>query len=147
MQLPNELKEAIDNNAFCALATKIDNIAIQNHLMWVDYKANKILINTEQGRKKTVNIRYEPNVSLVIFHPSDMYTCWEIRGVVGRIVQDSSANEHIDYLSNRYSGKPYGRTKDVTWDEAGFISREIWEIEVIKVISMVSRVQEKSDSE
>ena len=147
MQLPNELKEAIDNNAFCALATKIDNIAIQNHLMWVDYKANKILINTEQGRKKTVNIRYEPNVSLVIFHPSDMYTCWEIRGVVGKIVQDSSANEHIDYLSNRYSGKPYGRTKDVTWDQAGFISREIWEIEVIKVISMVSRAQEKSDSE
>ena len=147
MQLPNELKQAIDSNAFCALATKISEKEIQNHLMWVDYKANKILINTEQGRKKTVNIRYEPNVSLVIFHPSDMYTCWEIRGVVGRIVQDSSANEHIDYLSNRYSGKPYGRTKDVTWDQAGFISREIWEIEVIKVISMVSRAQEKSDSE
>ena len=147
MQLPNELKDAINNNAFCALATKIDDKAIQNHLMWVDFKGNKILINTEQGRKKTENIRQEPNVSLVIFDPSDMYTCWEIRGVVEKIVQNSEANEHIDYLSNRYSGKPYGRTKDITWDQAGFTSREIWEIEVSKVISMVSRAQEKSTSE
>ena len=63
------------------------------------------------------------------------------------IVQDSTANEHIDHLSNRYTGKPYGRTKDVTWEQAGFKSREIWEIEVSKVISMVSRAQEKSTSE
>ena len=147
MQLPIELKQAIDNNAFCALATKINEKEIQNHLMWVDYKEDKILINTEQGRKKTKNIRQEPNISVVIFHPTDMYTCWEIRGVVKTIVQDSTANEHIDYLSNRYTGKPYGRTKEVTWDEAGFTNREIWEIKVNKVISMVSRAQEKSDSE
>jgi len=147
MQLPNELKQAIDNNAFCSIATKVNENEIQNHLMWIDYKEDKILINTEQGRKKTKNIRLEPNISLVIFHPTDMYTCWEIRGIVEKIVQDTSANEHIDYLSNRYSGKPYGRTKDVTWDEAGFTSREIWEIEVSKVISMVSRAQEKSVSE
>ena len=57
MQLPDELKQAIDNNAFCALSTKINEKEMQNHLMWVDYKDNKILINTEQGRKKTVNIR------------------------------------------------------------------------------------------
>ena len=147
MQLPIELKQAIDNNAFCALATKVNEKEIQNHLMWVDYKEDKILINTEQGRKKTKNIRQEPNISVVIFHPTDMYTCWEIRGVVKTIVQDSTANEHIDYLSNRYTGKPYGRTKEVTWDEAGFTNREIWEIKVNKVISMVSRAQEKSDSE
>ena len=104
MQLPNELKQAIDNNAFCSIATKINENEIQNHLMWVDYKENKILINTEQGRKKTENIRQEPNLSIVIFHPSDMYSSWEIRGSVETIVQDSTANDHIDYLSNRYLG-------------------------------------------
>ena len=147
MQLPNELKQAIDGNAFCALATKISEKEIQNHLMWVDYKDNKILINTEQGRKKTENIRQEPNISLVIFHPTDMYTCWEIRGVLVKIVQDFTANEHIDYLSNRYLNKPYGRTEDVTWEEAGFKSTEIWEIEENKVISMISRAQDKSEPE
>ena len=93
MQLPNELKKAIDNNAFCSIATKINENEIQNHLMWVDYKENKILINTEQGRKKTENIRQEPNLSIVIFHPSDMYSSWEIRGSVETIVQDTTAND------------------------------------------------------
>ena len=52
MQLPIELKQAIDNNAFCAIATKINEKEVQNHLMWVDYREDRILINTEQGRKK-----------------------------------------------------------------------------------------------
>ena len=114
MQLPNELKQAIDNNAFCSIATKINENEIQNHLMWVDYKENKILINTEQGRKKTENIRINPNLTIVIFHPSEMYSSWEIRGVVENIIDNDSANEHIDYLSNRYTGKPYRRDTGVS---------------------------------
>ena len=52
MQLPNELKQAIDNNAFCAIATKVNEKELQNHLMWIDYADNKILINTEQSFEK-----------------------------------------------------------------------------------------------
>ena len=146
MQLPSELKSAIDNNAFCAIATNIDDNIIQNHLMWVDYKENKILINTEQGRKKTENIRINPNLTVVIFHPSEMYSSWEIRGVVENIIDNVSANDHIDYLSNRYISKPYRRDPGVSWNEANIKAREIWEVNPDKVISMV-RPQAKSDPE
>jgi general stress protein 26 len=146
MQLPSELKLAIDNNAFCAIATNIDDNIIQNHLMWVDYKENKILINTEQGRKKTENIRINPNLSVVIFHPSEMYSSWEIRGVVENIIDNVSANDHIDYLSNRYTSKPYRRDPGVSWDKARIKAREIWEVNPDKIISMV-RPQAKSDPE
>ena len=128
MQLPNELKLAIDNNAFCAIATKVNDEEIQNHLMWVDYKDNQILINTEQGRKKTENIRIHKNLSIVIFHPSEMYSSWEVRGIVENIIDDDSANNHIDYLSNRYMSKPYLRTQGVSWEEANIKSREIWAV-------------------
>ena len=147
MQLSNQLKEAIDNNAFCAIATKVNEKELQNHLMWVDYAENTILINTEQGRKKTENIRLNPYLTVVIFHPSDMYQSWEIRGTVENIVQGQSANDHIDYLSNRYLGEPYKRSKDVSWEQANIKSREIWEVTIDKIISMVSRPQEKSASE
>ena len=146
MQLPCELKLAIDNNAFCAIATNIQENLIQNHLMWVDYKENKILINTEQGRKKTENIRINPNLTVVIFHPSEMYSSWEVRGIVENIVDNESANDHIDYLSNRYTSKPYRRESGVSWNEAKIKSREIWEINPDKVISMV-RPQAKSEPE
>ena len=146
MQLPNELKLAIDNNAFCAIATKVNDEEIQNHLMWIDYKDNHILINTEQGRKKTENIRIHKNLSIVIFHPSEMYSSWEVRGIVENIIDDDSANNHIDYLSNRYMSKPYLRTQGVSWEEANIKSREIWEVNVKKIISMV-RPQAKSEPE
>ena len=146
MQLPNELKLAIDNNAFCAIATKVNDEEIQNHLMWVDYKDNQILINTEQGRKKTENIRIHKNLSIVIFHPSEMYSSWEVRGIVENIIDDDRANNHIDYLSNRYMSKPYLRTQGVSWEEANIKSREIWEVNVKKIISMV-RPQAKSEPE
>ena len=146
MQLPNELKLAIDNNAFCAIATKVNDEEIQNHLMWIDYKDNHILINTEQGRKKTENIRIHKNLSIVIFHPSEMYSSWEVRGIVENIIDDDSANNHIDYLSNRYMSKPYLRTQGVSWEEANIKSREIWEVTVKKIISMV-RPQAKSEPE
>ena len=46
MQLSEELKEAINNNAFCAISTHLNSSEIQTHLMWVDYQDNFILINT-----------------------------------------------------------------------------------------------------
>ena len=51
MQLSNELKEAIDNNAFCAISTHLNDNEIQTHLMWVDYQDNFIIINTEKDEK------------------------------------------------------------------------------------------------
>ena len=94
MQLSKELKEAIDNNAFCAISTHLNDREIQTHLMWVDYQDNFILINTEKDRKKTENIRNNSNISLVVFHPTAMYSSWEIRGEVTEIISEKSA----DYL-------------------------------------------------
>ena len=47
MQLTSKLKKAIQNNAFSAIATHLENGEIQNHLMCVDYKDDFLLINTE----------------------------------------------------------------------------------------------------
>ena len=66
MQLPKDLKEAIDSNAFCAIATHVSDNVIQNHLMWIDYEDETLIINTEKGRQKALNIRNNKNISLVI---------------------------------------------------------------------------------
>ena len=146
MQLPDELKVAIDGDAFCAMATHLNTNEIQNHLMWIDYLGENLIINTEKGRQKTYNIRSDNNISLVIFEPQAMYSSWEIRGEVEEIIDDNSANRHIDKLSNRYTGHPYNRENDVSWDDAQIKDREMWKIKVNKLISMV-RPQAKSDPE
>ena len=146
MQLNSELKKVIENNAFSAIATHLENGEIQNHLMWVDYKDDFLLINTEKGRKKTFNIRDNSSISLVIFEPSAMYSSWEARGRVIEIIEDVTANEHIDKLSNRYTQHPYGREDGVSWGKAGIKDRELWIIEVDKLNSMF-RPQAKSEPE
>ena len=146
MQLPQELKAAIDGNAFCAMATHLNTHEIQNHLMWIDYLDNNLIINTEKGRQKTYNIRDNNNISLVIFEPHAMYSSWEIRGIVEEVIDNESANNHIDRVSNRYTGHPYNRDENVSWDEAHIKDREMWKIKVNKLISMV-RPQAKSDPE
>ena len=146
MQLPDKLKVAIDGDAFCAMATHLNTNEIQNHLMWIDYLGENLIINTEKGRQKTYNIRSDNNISLVIFEPQAMYSSWEIRGEVEEVIDDISANQHIDKLSNRYTGHPYNRENDVSWDDAQIKDREMWKIKVNKLISMV-RPQAKSDPE
>ena len=146
MQLSKELKEAIDNNAFCAISTHLNKDEIQTHLMWVDYEEDYIIINTEKERKKTKNIRDNENISLVIFHPSAMYSSWEIRGFVKEILSDKTADAHIDKLSLRYTGKPYRRELDEEWNYEKIKSRELWKIKPNKINSML-RPQAKSTSE
>lgn len=146
MQLPEELKVAISKNAFCAMATHLNTNEIQNHLMWIDYLGENLIINTEKGRQKTFNIRSDNNISLVIFEPDAMYSSWEIRGEVQEVIDDSSANTHIDKLSNRYTGHPYYRAQDISWKDAHIKDREMWKIKINKLISMV-RPQAKSDPE
>jgi len=146
MQLSLELKKAIDNNAFTAIATILSNGEIQNHLMWVDYKDDSLLINTEKGRQKTLNIRENNSITLVVFEPSEMYSSWEVRGRVVEIIEDHTANEHIDKLSNRYTKHPYAREDPISWDEAGIKDRELWIIEIDRLNSMI-RPQAKSEPE
>ena len=146
MQLSKELKKAIDSNAFCAISTHLNDDEIQTHLMWVDYEEDCIIINTEKERKKTENIRNNANISLVIFHPTAMYSSWEIRGFVAEILSDKSADTHIDKLSLRYTGKPYRRELGQEWDYEKIKSRELWKIKPSKINSML-RPQAKSTSE
>jgi hypothetical protein len=75
-----------------------------------------------------------------------MYSSWEIRGEVEEVIDDNSANKHIDKVSNRYTGHPYNRGVDVSWDEAQIKDREMWKIKINKLNSMV-RPQAKSEPE
>ena len=136
MQLPEDLKEAIDSNAFCAIATHVSDNVIQNHLMWIDYVDENLIINTEKGRQKALNIRNNKNISLVIFKPDAMYISWEIRGFVKEIVDDVSANQQIDKVSMRYTGHLYARDNNTSWEDAKIKDREMWLINIEKMVAM-----------
>ena len=138
VMIPSDIKSVIEEAGFAALATKDNNKEIQNHLMWIDFDEDYFLINTEQERKKTKNIRVDDSLTLLIFHPEQMYRSWEVRGRVVEIKQGTEAKNHIDKLSERYVNKPYKREHGVAWGDVEIKDREIWFIKPHKILSMSS---------
>ncbi len=76
--------------------------------MWVDAEGDHLLINTEVHRQKFRNVERDPRVTLTIWEKDDPYSFVEVRGEVVDKARGPEAREHIDKLSHKYRGRPYG---------------------------------------
>lgn len=93
---------------FAALTTLLPNGHPQTQVMWVDADGTHLLINTEVHRQKFKNVERDPRVTLTIWDNDDPYSFVEVRGEVVEKVKGPEAREHIDELSHKYRGRPYG---------------------------------------
>ncbi|MGE5760613.1 MAG: PPOX class F420-dependent oxidoreductase [Gemmatimonadota bacterium] len=99
------------------LATS-DNIAVTVTLMpdgqpqalptWIDTDGDHLLVNTEPQRQKAKNVRRDPRVTVLIVDKANPFDFVEVRGRVVDTVGGEEARRHIDQLSQRYTGGPYG---------------------------------------
>ena len=120
-----------------------------HHLKWLFERLKEIPKGYSIAAKFTVGLLVPATIALmrfVIFEPEAMYSSWEIRGEVEEVIDDDTANHHIDKLSNRYTGHPYNRQHNQSWKESQIKDREMWLIKTNKLISMV-RPQAKSEPE
>ena len=75
----------------------------QSTVVWVDVDDEGVSINTAYGRVKPRNLARDPRISLVVVDPGDPYRWLKLSGT-GTLV-DEGADEHIDRLSKKYTGK------------------------------------------
>ncbi len=76
--------------------------------VWVDTDGEHVVINSEDGRVKTSNIRRDPRVAVGVYDAANPYT--RVLNVRGRVVDisEEGGREHIDDLSEKYNGvRPY----------------------------------------
>ena len=93
---------------FAALTTLLADGQPQTHVMWVDADDEHVLINTELHRQKAKNVQRDPRVTVAIIAADNPYDFVEVRGRVVEVVRGETARAHIDALSLKYPGKPYG---------------------------------------
>lgn len=93
---------------FAVLTTLLPDGHPQTHVMWVDSDGQDILLNTEIHRRKFRNIVRDARVTVTIIDADNPYHYAEIRGVVSETIRGQAARDHIDALSHKYSGRPYG---------------------------------------
>lgn len=94
---------------FAAFTTLMPGGEPQTHVMWVDCDDDHVLINTEAHRQKALNAARDNRVSVCLIEAGTFYNFVEVRGRVTEVVRGPEARAHIDALSMKYMGQPYGR--------------------------------------
>lgn len=92
---------------YAAFTSVLPDGQLSTQMSWVDTDGTHVLVNTEVGRQKYRNIRHDPRVAVMVFEAGNPYRYSEIRGRVVGTVTGSEAREHIDRLSQKYTGGPY----------------------------------------
>jgi PPOX class probable F420-dependent enzyme len=93
---------------FAALTTLFRDGSAQTQMMWVDADSDHLIINTEVHRQKYKNMHRDPRVTVTVFDATNPYHYAEVRGRVVEEVRGEPARAHIDKLSQKYMGGPYG---------------------------------------
>jgi PPOX class probable F420-dependent enzyme len=98
-----EVRELLKGKNIGHLATLMPDGSPQVTPMGVDHDGQYVLLNTEEGRQKVLNIRRDARVAISVTDAEKPYTWAAIRG---RVVDMTTggAREHIDELSRRYLG-------------------------------------------
>ena len=74
-----------------------------NTVVWVDVDDEGPSYNTARPRAKPRYIENDPRVSLTVVDPGDPFRWITIDGIATLV--DEGANEHIDRLSKKYTGR------------------------------------------
>ncbi|EFW92709.1 PPOX class putative F420-dependent enzyme [Haladaptatus paucihalophilus DX253] len=106
--IPTEFQELFEKPVFAYFATLTPDGLPHVTPVWVDYDADedRVLVNTERGRRKERNVRENPKVGMGMTDPDDRYRALSVLGEVDEVTEDG-AREHIDDLSRRYTGEEY----------------------------------------
>jgi hypothetical protein len=73
----------------------------------VGHDGSHVQINTVEGHQKELNLQRDRRVALCVVDPGRAGRYVQVRGRVVRMTTGDEAWEHIEKLSQKYSGRPY----------------------------------------
>ncbi|MFI5756533.1 PPOX class F420-dependent oxidoreductase [Streptomyces sp. NPDC051569] len=103
--LSDRLRDLLDGPVFVSIATIQPDGSPQVSPVWVKRDGDDLLISTTVGRRKELNLRRDPRVTVLVQPFDAPYTYAEIRGTAALTTE--GGQELIDELSVKYTGKPY----------------------------------------
>ncbi len=102
MQLPEEIKAALDEKVFVHMATVNPDGSPQVSVVWITRRGDTVLFSTAEGRIKPRNIAQDPRVALSFTPPETTSKNIVMQGTVTRTATDGTWL--IDELANKYLG-------------------------------------------
>jgi PPOX class probable F420-dependent enzyme len=106
VKLPDGFVAMLRKPSPCFITTLMPDGAPQTTETWVDTDGEHVIINTVQTHLKVKNIARDPRVAVAVCDAADPSRYYAIRGRVVKVTAEGGA-EHIEALSQRYTGGPY----------------------------------------
>ena len=104
--IPPEFHDLFEKSTFAHVVTVTPDGDPHSTPVWIDYddEADRLLVNTERGRRKERNVAEDPTVAVSMTDPDDPYRFLSVTGEVTGVTTEG-AREHIDALAGRYTGE------------------------------------------
>ena len=109
MQLPEEIKTALDERVYVHFATLNPDGSPQVSVVWITRRGDTMLFSTAEGRIKPRNIANDPRVALSFTPPEEPYKNIVMQERVTKTTADWTwlidelANKYLDHDSYQYA--------------------------------------------
>jgi PPOX class probable F420-dependent enzyme len=84
--------------------------SVQMAPVWYEYRDGQIWLNGGPNRDWVKHMRRDPRVTLLVLDPQNMFRWAQIQGRLADTTAEG-ADDHIEHLSQRYTGGPYRNPK------------------------------------
>ena len=106
MKLTEDIVALLETQVLSYIATTMPDGSPQLTQTWADTDGESILINSVLTHQKVRNIQRDPRVAVALSNPKQPGFFYQVRGTVTAVVEEGAV-EHIEKLSQKYTGGPY----------------------------------------
>jgi PPOX class probable F420-dependent enzyme len=107
LAIPEKFHDLLSRPILCAFTTINPDGQPHSVPVWCDYDGAQVRVNLRAGTKKARNVQRNSLVCLLVIDPDQPGHWIEIQGRVGEPRdEEHGAREHINALSQKYTGNP-----------------------------------------
>jgi len=105
--IPDSTRELFERPLLAALSTINPNGQPHTVPVWCDYDGTYVRVNCPAATRKARNMKPGSKVTVLVLDPGQAYHWIEVMGHIVEIRdEDHGAREHINRLSQKYTGNP-----------------------------------------
>ena len=104
------LRAFLDEPLPIVIGTTRRDGSVQMTPLWYEARDGQIWLNGGPRRDWFKHLKRDPRLTLLVLDPKNMFRWAQIQGRLAGTTFDG-ADDHIDHLSQRYTGRPYPAPK------------------------------------
>ncbi len=129
LPIPEKFHDLFTRPLLCGLTTINPDGQPHSVPVWCDFDGEHVRVNSPAASKKARNLQLNSKLSVLVIDPQNAGHWIEIQGHVGELRDEAhGAREHINKLSEKYTGNPVYQPRG----NSG-VDRQMYVIEAVKI--------------